>query len=540
MSQIKVPKDYFTGLKENWKSDILSGFTIFLIALPLCIGIAIASGAPAMAGLYSGIVGGIVVSLLSGSYLTINGPAAGLIVIVLTSIETLGNGNKALGFEYTLAVIAISGIIQIILGLVRAGDFASLFPSSVIHGMLAAIGLIIIIKQFHVLLGVQTSKNNIIDLIQDIPHEITLLNPYITLIGLISIAIVLGMNYIKNETLKKIPSALVVAIVAIILQELIDFSNEREYEFLGNTYFIGKRYLVDIPESFTAGFTKPNFSIVFTKPFLLQVVIISVVASLESILTAFAVDKLDPYKRESDMNKELIAKGIGNTILGFIGGLPIIAEVVRSSANITNGAKTRWSNFFHGLFLLIFIVFFGPLIKKIPISALSALLIVVGFRLAIPNFVRMYKVGIDKFFVFMVTVYITLAEDLLLGIGYGIFTRFFINLISMYLPKGMVLSDLFICNIKIISDENDPVIKVKVWGLAVFSNFLKIKKLLYSLPKGKTVELDITEVILVDSTVVENLESFKTLYESSDGTFLIQKNEKHRSNSDHPTSGLKL
>jgi MFS superfamily sulfate permease-like transporter len=535
-----IPSDYLKGLKENWKSDILSGFTIFLIALPLCVGIAIASGAPAMAGIYSGIVGGMLVSLLSGSHLTINGPAAGLIVIVLTSIETLGEGNPQLGFEYTLAAIVIAGIIQIIIGVLKAGDFASLFPSSVVHGMLAAIGIIIVIKQFHVLVGVDTKKNNIIDLIADIPDELIHLNPYITFIGIVSIGILIGMDYIKQEKLKKIPASMIVAIVAIIMQELFRFSDERNYELFGKTYFIGKSFLVNIPDSFSEGFNSPNFSKLFTKPFMIQVFVIAIVASMESLLTAHAVDKLDPYKRSSDMNRELIAKGLGNMILGMIGGLPIIAEVVRSSANINNGAKTRWSNFFHGLFLLLFILFLDAIIRKIPVTALSAMLIVVGIRLAVPQFKEMYHVGIDKFFVFIVTVFFTLLDDLLVGIAYGVIAKFMINLISMYLPKGMILSDLFICHIKIVSSDDDPVIRVKLWGLAVFSNFLKIKKTLYGLPKGKSVVLDLTEVNLIDSTVIENILDFQHVYESSGGHFEIVKNKKHRSNSDHPASGYKL
>ncbi|MCB1179780.1 MAG: SulP family inorganic anion transporter, partial [Leptospiraceae bacterium] len=519
MNGSHTPKDFLGGLKENWKNDILSGFSIFLIALPLCIGIAIASGAPATAGIYAGIIGGIVVSLISGSYVTINGPAAGLIVIVLSSIEKLGGGNNALGFQYTLAAIVCCGLIQIVMGLIRAGDLASLFPTSVIHGMLAAIGIIIFVKQFHVLLGVETTKTSVFDLLSDMPYEIIHLNPYVTIIGLVSVAIIVGMNYIKNEKLKKIPAALVVVVVGIILQKIFDFDSGRSYEYFGNTYHLGNDYLVKIPENFFDGINHPDFSVFYSKEFGIQVFAITMVASLESLLTVSAIDRLDPYKRESNMNTELIAKGVGNTVLGLIGGIPIIAEVVRSSANISNGAKTRWSNFFHGIFLLLFLLILPDLIRMTPITCLSALLMVVGVRLSIPEFKKMYSIGMEKFIIFLVTIYFTLADDLLVGVGFGVATRFIINFLNMYLPKGVAVNDIFVCNLKKIEFEDE--IFIKVIGVAFFTNILKLKKTLRKLPKGKNVKLDLSEVYYVDSTVLTNLLDFRERYESLGGKFAL-------------------
>ncbi|MBP9886154.1 MAG: SulP family inorganic anion transporter [Leptospiraceae bacterium] len=534
MDNTKLPKDGFTGLKENWKSDILSGFTIFLIALPLCIGIAIASGAPPMAGLFAGIVGGILASILGGSYVTINGPAAGLIAVVVNSINVLGGGDPKLGFELTLAAIVIAGIIQIILGLLKAGNLSVYFPGSVIHGMMAAIGIIIISKQAHVLLGVTPEAKSIIGLLGEIPTSLMKFNPEIAIIGIAGIIILILLPMIKTDWAKRIPGPLVVVLVGMGIGMYFDLEDQHTFTFLQQTYEVGPKNLVNLPAHITDGFTTPNFSKVFTLDFFLMMITIMLVASIESLLTATAIDKLDPYKRTSNMDKELISKGAGNFFLGMIGGLPIIAEVVRSSANINNGAKTRWSNFFHGLFLLVFIALFPEVLHKIPLSALSAILIMVGFKLASPKeFKHTYEKGMDQMIVFLVTIILTLVEDLLVGVFAGIVVE-----ILLLLYHGVPMKSIFKADFSVESSDNNHIVTIR--KTLIFSNYLSVKRVLYSLPLGGNVTIALVDISVVGHTTMEYLQDFIFYYEGNGGKVIVEGLEKLTPLSDHPQATRKL
>ena len=372
----KVPADFIAGLKQNWKDDLLSGFIISLIALPLCLGIAMASGVPPMAGIIAGIVGGLLLSLTSGSHLTINGPAAGLAVIVLMSIDGFRKMAPAgltpdqiemFAYQCTLAVGVGCGVIQILFGMVKAGVLSNFFPSSVVHGMLAAIGIMIFSKQFHTAVGVKPAGKEMIDIIMEIPSSIMHMNPDVATIALVSFIILIGLP-------------ILVILVTIPLGHYFDLEHEHKYLFLNGTEFnLGPKFLVTLPENFLDGIILPRFDYLFTGFGFQMMITYSLVASLESLLTAAAIDKLDPFKRHSNFNRELFAKGSGNILSSMLGGLPIIAEVVRSSANVNNGAKTRWANFFHGGFLLIFVLFLTQLIHQIPLSALAAMLMVTAW-----------------------------------------------------------------------------------------------------------------------------------------------------------------
>ncbi len=538
-----VPADYLMGLKENWKKDILSGFSIFLIAMPLCIGIAIASGAPPLAGILAGIVGGILASLLSGSFVTINGPAAGLIVIVYGSIEILGHGDKLQGFKYTLAAIFLSGLIQIVMGLLGLGVIASVFPSSVIHGMLASIGVIIISKQIHVALGVNPQAKSVFGLIREIPESITNLNPKIALIGIISILILSIYPMIKSKITKLIPGPLVLVFVGSILAAIFDLKEEHYYDFFGKQFFINSKFMVSIPEKLIDSNLHPDFSILYTPIFLLQVFSISMVASVETLLTANAIDKLDPHKRRSNMNRELIGKGIGNSILGLIGGIPIIAEVVRSSANINNGAQTRWSNFFHGFFLLMAIIFLQPIIQMIPLSALSGMLVVVGYRLAAPEIRKILKSGFDQFIIFFSTIVFTLVDDLLIGVAVGVIVSFILHIINTILPDGVTLNDFFRPDYtKEEIKEDDKVVEIKYHfkGLLIFLNYLFLKIELEKQSKEVNISLDLKDLRLIDNTVIENLNEYEKLFKEQNRTFKFEGLERSRSLSGHESSGRKI
>ncbi|MBK7056676.1 MAG: SulP family inorganic anion transporter [Leptospiraceae bacterium] len=534
MDNKNIPLDGIAGLKENWKSDMMSGFIIFLIALPLCIGIALASGAPPMAGLFAGIVGGIVASLLGGSYVTINGPAAGLIAVVVNSINVLGGGDAKLGFELTLAAIVIAGLLQIILGLLKAGNLSVYFSGSVIHGMMAAIGIIIISKQIHVMLGVTPQAKSIMGLLAEIPSSVMKLNPQITLIGVVGIIILIVLPIIKASWVKKIPGPLVVVLVGMGIGLYFDLEDQHTFTFLQQTYEVGPKNLVNLPAHISDGFTTPNFSKVFTLDFFLMMITIMLVASIESLLTTTAIDKLDPYKRSSNMDKELISKGAGNFILGMIGGLPIIAEVVRSSANVNNGAKTRWSNFFHGVFLLIFISLFPAVLHEIPLAALAAILIMVGFKLASPKeFIHTYKKGIDQFIVFIITIILTLVEDLLVGVAGGMVAQV---LILIY--YGLPIKNILKADFTVQSEGKNH--RLTINKALVFSNYIFIKHALYGLPLGEQVTIDLSNVTVIGHAAQEYLADFTLYYEGKGGKVYVEGLDELTPISNHPNATRKL
>jgi MFS superfamily sulfate permease-like transporter len=495
-----LPKTGLAGLKENWRSDVQSGFLVFLIALPLCLGVSMAAGFPPSAGIISAIVGGLLVSRISGSYLTINGPAAGLIVVVLAAVQTLGEGDAIAGYRYTLAAIVVASVLQVLMGVYKMGQLSSFFPASVVHGMLAAIGLIIIATQSHVMLGVTPEPGSLFSSIAQIPHSLLNVNPQIALIGFLGVLILIIWPLVGS----RIPAPVIVVLVGMLFAWHFDLAQDAAVS--------GSNYLVTIPDNFLDDFYFPDFSKLFTVAFWEAVISISLVGSLESLLSATAVDKLDPYKRTSDLDRDLTAVGIGNTVAGLMGGFPMIAEIVRSSENVNNGAKTAWANFFHGLIMLLFVVLFTGLIQSIPLASLAALLVYTGYRLASPTtFTNVLDVGKDQLFIFVVTIIGVLATDLLMGVALGIIVKFAIDLV-----RGVWLSNLFKIHFTIQQQDNDTLV-VKLLGSALFSNFLPLKKALVTLESGKTIVFDFTDGYLIDHTVMEFIHNFTHHYEAQGG-----------------------
>ncbi len=537
MSSVKaLPAQGLAGLKENWRSDLLSGFLIFLIALPLCLGISMASGFPPSAGIITAIIGGIVVSRISGSFVTINGPAAGLIVVVLDAVQELGQGDMMAGYRYALAAIVVASIVQILMGVFKIGKLSSFFPVSVIHGMLAAIGIIIMAKQIHVVLGVTPEKGSLISTILQIPHSFMNLNPDIALIGLTGLIVLIIWSMLKNPLLKMIPAPLIVVVAGMILARVFDLEHEHMYLFLPDAHFlphhdatVGPKFLVAIPDNFLSSFYFPDFGKIATLEFWESVLTISLVGSLESLLSAMAVDKLDPYKRQSNLDRDLTAVGVGNLIAGSIGGLPMIAEIVRSSANVNNGAKTNWANFFHGCLMLLFVVLFPHLIHSIPLSALAALLVFTGFRLASPKeFAKVMGIGKEQLFFFVVTIIGVLATDLLIGVAIGILAEFMIHML-----RGVRLNNLFKIHF-VIEPVNADTLVVEIIGAAIFSNFLALKNALINIESGKKVIFQLNNAFMIDHTVMEFIHDFEHKYARTGGTCQFLGMETHDTFSQHP------
>ncbi|MCX6139431.1 MAG: SulP family inorganic anion transporter [Candidatus Kapabacteria bacterium] len=528
-------RSLFATLRNTWRADLISGFLVFLIALPLCLGIASASGFPPISGIITAMIGGLVVTFFAGSEMTIKGPAAGLIIIALGAVEELGKGDAFAGYRLALAAIVVAGVIQIIFGIVRSGILGDFFPTSAVHGMLAAIGIIIMSKQIHVLLGVKPAGKETLDLIGEIPNSIAHLNPEIAIIGAVSLVILFALPLIKNRFVRMIPAPMVVLLVAIPLGVMYDLGHEHTYLFLDSAnYTLGPKFLVTLPSSLMSGIVMPDFSQVFSMTSIKYIIMFSLIGSIESLLSAKAIDGLDPQHRKSNLNKDLMAVGIGNTISGLIGGLPMISEIVRSSANVNSGGKSRWANFFHGAFILFFVALLPGVIHSIPMAALAAMLIYTGFRLASPiEFIKTYKVGREQLLIFLVTIVLTLATDLLIGIAAGIITKFIIHLVNG-VPRESVFKPFLT-----IKKLDDKTYLVDVSHSAVFSNIIALKRRFDGLDADHDVIVDFSNTHLVDHTVMHYLHSLEHDYTVRGRSFIIRGFEDHVAFSDHPASTRK-
>lgn len=520
------------SLKKSLKADLVSGFLVFLIALPLCLGIAKASGFPPIAGIYTAVVGGLIVTFFTNSPLTIKGPAAGLIVIALGAVNELGKGNIVDGYKLTLAVVVVAGALQVIMGFLKSGSLSDFFPSSVIHGMLAAIGIIIISKQIHLALGVVPESHETLELILEIPQSIIHMNPEVALIGLVSAIILFTLPLFKNKYVRLVPAPLVVLLVAIPMGIYFDLSHEHDYD-LGSLHFHinPAQLLVALPSHFFSGITFPDFSQILSAVSIKYIVMFSLVGSIESLLSAKAIDMLDPQKRTSNLNKDLVAVGVGNMIVGFIGGLPMISEIVRSSANINNGGQTKMSNFFHGLFLFLFALLAASFIQMIPNAALSAMLCYTGYKLASPyEFKKTLRLGYDQFAFFFITLIITLTTDLLLGVIVGIVSKLLFHVV-----RGVKWNELFKSKM-VVTNAQFGVNKIDVASPLVFSNYLDAKKIISQIPKGEKLVLDFNKSKMIDHSVMENLHHMEDEFTKNGGELQLIGFDKHHFTSTNPYS----
>lgn len=514
----ETPVGNATGFVKYFKQDFVSGFLVFLIALPLCLGISLACGYPAIAGIFTAIVGAILTTFISNSELTIKGPAAGLIVIAVGCVEAFG-GKGFMGeatqadidaYRMALAVGVAAAVLQVLFGLFRAGILGEFFPLSAVHGMLAAIGVIIMIKQIPIALGVQGAGGEPLEMIKEIPHYYQEMNPEIALIGGVGVAIMFAWPWVQklHAVLKAVPSAMVVLVATVPLGMYFDLLHEHAYSFHGHTYEVGESYLVNMPDRIFGMFdyiTTPDFR-AFDSAHLMTalpwVFMFFVIGSLESVLSAKAVDIIDPWKRKTDLDRDMVAVGTANLACAFIGGLPMISEIVRSKANIDNGARTRFADMWHGVFLLLCVALIPTLLHRIPLAALAAMLIYTGFRLTHPKeFLHVYAIGKEQLIIFASTLVGVLATDLLIGIGIGIGVKLAIHVING-VPVWALFKSYLDYEVK---DDDTAIIRIRY--SAVFSNWILFRRQIIRLGliERRNVVLDFTACKLVDHSVMEKL-----------------------------------
>jgi len=479
-------------------TNLSSSIVVFLVALPLCLGVALASSAPLFSGVIAGVVGGIVVGLCSGSHISVSGPAAGLTVIVATAI------GKLQIFEAFLLAVFIAGIIQIILGYCKAGILGDYIPSSVIKGMLAAIGLILILKQFPHIIGYDADfagdetfdqpdhENTFSEMVKAINY----ITPSAIVIGILSLSIQILWDKVlikKSKIFKLIPAPLIVVLTGIGISQYCLHNMPM--------HALQADQMVSIPQAkttqdFLSLFTLPKWSFLSNYQVWITAITIAIVASLESLLSIEAADELDPYKRVTPTNRELRAQGIGNLISGLIGGLPVTSVIVRTSANVNAGATNKLSTILHGLLLLISVAFIPDILNLIPLCSLAAILIYTGFKLAKPSiFKAIYKKGWDQFMPFVITivaiVFTDLLKGILIGIGVGLF---------------FVIRSNFKTAVFIVSDEKKYLFRLR--KDVSFLNKPIIKQKLEQIPENSSVLIDASRADFIDKDVIEVIEDF--------------------------------
>jgi MFS superfamily sulfate permease-like transporter len=487
-------KKLYSHLGDNLSASIV----VLLVALPLCVGIALASGAPVFSGIIAGIIGGIVVGQLSGSQLSVSGPAAGLTIVVSSMLLRLGS------YETFLLAVLIAGLFQILFGFLKAGIIGDYIPNAVIKGMLAAIGIILMMKQIPHLIGydadfegdetfLQSDQNNTITTILTAANSVT---PMAVLIGSISIVLLVLWEKIRKKDqdwIHFVPGPLIVVFISIALNKY--------GSVILNMPILEEKHLVALPvaknvEQFVSFFTFPNFSAINNVQVWLAGLTLAIIASLETLLGIEAVDKLDPLKRISPSNRELKAQGIGNIVSGLVGGLPITSVIVRSSANVSAGGKTKQASIFHGFLLLICVAFMPALLNWIPLSAIAAILIVTGYKLAkVSLFKEFYSKGLPQFIPFCITVIAILFSDLLVGITIG-----------LIVSTVFIIRSNFKSSILMVSDKNQYLIRFR--KDISFLNKPIIKEKLESLPANSQVVIDIKKADFIDKDVIDEINDF--------------------------------
>ena len=527
-----TPKKGFQGLIENWQGDLIAAVSVSLIALPLSLGIALAAGAPAMSGIISAVVGGVVTTFYRGGHISVNGPAKGVIAVILLGIALMDDGSGQ-AFNYVLAAVVVSGAIQVLLGVLKLGRLADIFHSSVIHGILAAIGIIIFAKQIHVAMGTHSDSPSIIQNLIDAVVYLPQANPYVVIIALAGLTLLLFHSKISNRFFHILPVPMWVIALSIPFVYFFNFFDQQTLSFFGKAYEVGPHLLLDIPDNIMDSIMHPNFGKIKTIEFWTTVLSILIITSIESLAIAKAIDKIDPYKRKTDLNKDLTGIGLSTMVSGLLGGLPIIAVIIRSTVNIHNGAKTKWSNMYQGLLLLLFIVVLSPIMRQVPLCAFAILLVYTGFKLSSPAvFKQVYNQGTEQLIFFVGTMVLTLYTNLLIGLLGGLLLAMISHMLLARVSIPLFFKMVYNSG-SILVRKPDGSYNLNIKGIANFLGILKIDKLVAQIPSGADVNIDLSETRLVGMTYMDYLVDYLKMQKNTGGKVVIKGLDSHVSSSAH-------
>lgn len=525
LAELKVAKQYF-------KEDFLAGLGLTLVVLPLALGIAIASGVPPMAGVLSAIVGGGFTSVIRSSQVTINGPSAGLIVVLVVGVVTIGEGDPVEGFQGILAASIIAGCIQMLLGLLKLGSIGDMVPSAVIHGVLAAVGIIIFSSQVHVALGVEYNFITSLDSLKEIPHSLQKANPFVVIITLLSILALYLHHKLKDRFKYIFPAPIWILLLTVPVVYLFKSFNSQDISFLGHSYYLGPEYLVQIPNDILEGIVFPDFQKINTLNFWSIVFSIATIASIDTLISAKGVDKLDSLRRQTNLSRELFAVGLSSVLAGFIGGLPIITAIP-----VYNGAKTKWSSFYFGILLLLSVILLVPIIQKIPLAALAVLLIYTAYKLAHPKvLIAAFRKGDDQFIIFLMTLLAAFVQGLLFGIIIGILTTLFIHYVKSNLESKQFFYYLFHPDIETERANKGKDFYIKIKGVLNFINIPMLKKALRKAAVESQIIMDLSNTRLIDYTVLEYLHDEAPRWDIPNVKFELVGVDAHDASSRHPNA----
>ena len=529
-------KDISSNIKQYWRKDILAGFSVSLVALPLSLGIAIAMNLPPealLAGIFAAIVGGVFTSIVRSGSVSINGPSPALIGIVVSGMGVLG------AWEYMLAAFICAGVLQAIFGIFKLGGLADFIPSSVVQGMMAAIGVIILAGQIHPGLGVEIGKMNDFDKLMAIPNSIAHMNPLIAIIFFNSLFILAIHPQVTNRFIKYVPAPIWLVLLAIPLYMFFQFYTGGQTAILGKTHVLNPTkdlIYFPLPSSLNISeiFTFPNFSKISSIGFWVVVISVFLVSTIETLGSAKAIDNIDPLKRKTNLNKDVTAMGLSTILSGFIGGLPIIAVIARSSVNINHGAMTRLSNFVHGTLILLFVFLLSDYIMLVPKAALMAILVYTGYKLASPKVFKDAGLkGYEQFLILTITLISTLMTDLNRGILIGILFTLVIHLIRSHLTAKLFFKYLSKPNFNLARIDDHYHLKVK--GVANFTSIIKLRKLLKGVPENDQIVFDFSRTRLIDFSMLEFVNSWGKDYQSDqNGKYEVIGLDEHLTTSSHP------
>lgn len=525
---------FWSVAKEHWKNDLLAAISVSLVALPLGLGIAVAAEVPPISGLIAAIIGGVVTTLFRGGHVSINGPGAGIIVVILTGSKLLADADGS-GFPYVLAAICMAGLLQILMGILKLGRFGEVVPNAVVHGMLAAIGIIILVKQLHVGLGHHSDASSAMDSIFELPVSLFDLHPIITLVMLISLGIALLYPKINNKLFRAIPAPVWILIVAIPFVYFYQDWLTPMLEFTSEKYIFPDSQLIQFPDDLWDAIVFPDFSKISQPAFWLVVFSVMIISTIEALVSAKAVDSLDPLERKTNLNKDLVGIGLSTAASSMIGGLPVVTVIVRSSVNISHGGRSGLSNVFHGLILLLFLILLKPVLEEVPMAALAAILVHTGFKLAAPRqFADAYDRGEEQLLVMVATVLSVLLYGLLWGIFLGVILMFLVQWIKSRMDIKAFIIAIFRPNIIAIQKETHY--EVSFSGVFNFLNLLKIKQTIKDVPRGERVEIKLHDAILIDFSVMEYFNEFGKKYTKSGGKWMMVGLDHHETTCRHPNS----